>query len=272
MCSSDLDGMGGGEEGEEEDTAGDAKTDDGDIDGYLLDTSTPKKSSRPKIVNPTLGADESSPTGAVLAATGQTHGESSIARALARMAARTNAAFIRPGECACEAAGGAACACVGACALTEPSVAAQTARLLASKEHVGVIVSTGGREKWMSDVVRDDQRWIGEVASPTDFAFERMYVAARHYITGGARDAAPVPELYDCDDFTTSLREIRKKCEDMRCKTDFADMQKYVSSAQKKAILSCPGFVSNPQTARLRGTEVRANETVKKAAMRAHYL
>ena len=52
-----------------------------------------------------------------------------------------------------------------ACALTEPSVAAQTARLLASKEHVGVIVSTGGREKWMSDVVRDDQRWIGEVAS-----------------------------------------------------------------------------------------------------------
>ena len=94
-----------GEEGEEEDTAGDAKTDDGDIDGYLLDTSTPKKSSRPKIVNPTLGADESSPTGAVLAATGQTHGESSIARALARMAARTNAAFIRPGECACEAAG-----------------------------------------------------------------------------------------------------------------------------------------------------------------------
>ena len=159
--------------------------------------------------------------------------------------------------------------CVGACALTEPSVAAQTARLLASKERVGVIVSTGGREKWMSDVVRDDQRWIGEVASPTDFAFERMYVAARHYITGGARDAAPVPELYDCDDFTTSLREIRKKCEDMRCKTDFADMQKYVSSAQKKAILSCPGFVSNPQTARLRGTEVRANETVKKAAMRA---
>ena len=258
-----------GEEGEEEDTAGDAKTNDGDIDGYLLDTSTPKKSSRPKIVNPTLGAGESSPTGAVLAATGQTHGESSIARALARMAARTNAAFIRPGECACEAAGGAACACVGACALTEPSVAAQTARLLASKERVGVIVSTGGREKWMSDVVRDDQRWIGEVASPTDFAFERMYVAARHYITGGARDAAPVPELYDCDNFTTSLREIRKKCEDMRCKTNFADMQKYVSSAQKKAILSCPGFVSNPQTARLRGTEVRANETVKKAAMRA---
>ena len=105
-----------GEEGEEEDTAGVAKTNDGDIDGYLLDTSTPKKSSRPKIVNPTVGADESSPTGAVLAATGQTHGESSIARALARMAARTNAAFIRPGECACEAGGVGACACVGACA------------------------------------------------------------------------------------------------------------------------------------------------------------
>ena len=39
-------------------------------------------------------------------------------------------------------------------------------------------------------------------------------------------------------------------------------------AAQRKPF-SCPGFVSNPQTARLRGTEVRANETVKKAAMRA---
>lgn len=256
------------DEDNEEDASRDSKTNDGDIDEYLLDTSTPKKSSRPKIVNPLLGADESVPTGAVLAATGQTHGESVIARALARMAARTNAAFIRPGECACEDAGDAACACSGACALTEPSVAAQMARLLASKERVGVIVSNGGREKWMSDVVRDDKRWIGEVASPTDFAFERMYVAARHYITGGARDAAPVPELYECEDFTKSLREIRKKCEDVRCKTDFADMQKYLTTTQKKAILSCPGFASNPQTARLRGAEVEASETVTNAAMR----
>lgn len=120
----------------------------------------------------------------------------------------------------------------------------------------------------MSKVAAKDSRWIGEVAHPVNLAFERMYRAVRHYITSGDAELAPVPELENCANFTETLAELKRKCASMRCKTGFADMQQYISKAQKKKILTCPGFTANPQTKRLRGSDVDATESPSSAERR----
>ena len=239
-----------------------------DLETYLLDTSSPKTSrARAKLVEPIeeeYSSDDVRAVGVVLADVGRSYGESSVTRTLARFAARRNAVVVRPGTCS-----GKPISCTGACVVDKDSVASQLKALGGGKSaRLGGFAVGSARGDWMSTVAEEDSRWIGEVAHPVQFAFERMYRAARHYITSGDAEFAPVPELESCSNFTESLDVLRKKCASMRCKTGFADMQKYITATQKKTILGCPGFTSNPQTTRLRGTTVENSETPSSAERR----
>ncbi|OUS42280.1 hypothetical protein BE221DRAFT_202215 [Ostreococcus tauri] len=252
----------------DEDEDEDANEASSDLETYLLDTSSPKTSrARVKLVEPIEEEDSSDDVravGVVLADVGRSYGESSLTRTLARFASRRNAVVIRPGTCS-----GKPISCTGACVVDKDSVASQMKALGGGKSaRLGGVAVGSAREDWMSTVAEEDSRWIGEVAHPVQFAFERMYRAARHYITSGDAEFAPVPELESCSNFTESLDVLRKKCASMRCKTGFADMQKYITATQKKTILGCPGFTSNPQTTRLRGTTVEKSETPSSAERR----
>ena len=254
------------DEGDEEDDEDeDEEADAEDFETYLLDTSTPEKSkTRVKRVEPLVAddSDDVEAIGVVLADVGRAYGESPVARTLARFAARKKVAILRPGTCA-----GTPLTCSGACSLSEASVSSQLAALGASAQ-LGGGATSGDRAGWMSKVAGKDSRWIGEVGHPVNFAFERMYRAVRHYITSGDAELAPVPELEQCAEFTKTLAALKEKCASMRCKTGFSDMQKYISTAQKKEIFTCPGFTANPQTKRLRGGSVDATESPSSAERR----
>ena len=240
-----------GDASEEDDADEDEDEDSGDIEAYLLDTSTvTERAIRPKIVEPMVDGTHET-IGLVLADVGKPYGESTTALALGRFAQRLGAAVIRPGTCAC--ASGKTCACDGACVVNETSVAGQMSALGGAR-NVGAIVASAPRATWMLDVAKRDSLWVGEVAHPVEFAFERMYRAAKHYILNGDDEFAPVPSLLECAAFKNALKPLREKCATARCKTRFEDMRRYISVEAKRAIFTCDGFVDSPQTKHLRGS------------------
>ena len=244
------------------------------LETYLLDTSAPETAAakRTRMVDPTRDASEktsATTVGVVLADIGKPYGESTLARAVGRFASRLGMPTVRPGKCSCDGAGGGLgkCLCDGACVVDEKSVDAQSKTLDGAA--FGAMTVNTDRAPWMGRIAAKDSRWIGEVAHPVAFGFERMYRAAKHYISSDDAEFAPAPELLSCDAFTGALDPIRKKCETMRCKTRFADMQKYITEHQKGMILTqCPGFLRDAQTERLRGAAVGTSETPSSAERR----
>jgi hypothetical protein len=239
-----------------------------------LDTSAPETAAakRTRVVDPTLDAsDKTSATtvGVVLADVGKPYGESTLARAVGRFASRLGMPTVRPGKCSCDGSGGGSgkCSCDGACVVNENSVDAQSKTLDGAA--FGAMTINTDRAPWMGRIAAKDSRWIAEVSHPVAFGFERVYRAAKHYISSDDAEFAPAPELLSCDAFTGALDPIRKKCETMRCKTRFADMQKYITEHQKGMILTqCPGFLRDAQTERLRGAAVGTSETPSSAERR----
>lgn len=252
------------------------KVDDAEssLETYLLDTSAPETAAakRTRMVGPTRDASEktsATTVGVVLADIGKPYGESTLARVVGRFASRLGMPTVRPGKCSCDGAGGGLgkCLCDGACVVDEKSVDAQSKTLDGAA--FGAMTVNTDRASWMGRIAAKDSRWIGEVAHPVAFGFERMYRAAKHYISRDDVEFAPAPELLSCDAFTGALDPIRKKCETMRCKTRFADMQKYITEHQKGMILTqCPGFLRDAQTERLRGAAVGTSETPSSAERR----
>ena len=261
------------------DTTASPSSDKGDdaeslLETYLLDTSAPETAAakRTRMVDPTRDSSEktsATTVGVVLADIGKSYGESTLARAVGRFASRLGMPTVRPGKCSCDGAGGGSgkCSCDGACVVDENSVDAQSKTLDGAA--FGAMTVNTDRAPWMGRIAAKDSRWIGEVAHPVAFGFERMYRAAKHYISSDDAEFAPAPELLSCDAFTGALDPIRKKCETMRCKTRFADMQKYITEHQKGMILTqCPGFLRDAQTERLRGAAVGTSETPSSAERR----
>jgi len=253
-AADDDDTTDGSETGVEDEAsnADDIEDDSGDIEAYLFDTSAViERAISPKMVDPMIEGTYDT-IGLVLADVGKAFGESAAALALGRLAQRLGSAMVRPGACAC--ASGKACACDGACVVSETSVMDQI-RVVGGVGNIAAIVSSAPRATWMSDVAKSDARWVGEVAHPVEFAFERLYRAAKHYILNGDDEFAPVPALLKCAAFTKALKPLRDKCASARCKTRFEDMRRYVDANAKRHIMSkCGGFIDNPQTKHLRGT------------------
>ena len=244
------------------------------LETYLLDTSAPETAAakRTRVVDPTLDAsDKTSATtvGVVLADVGKPYGESTLARAVGRFASRLGMPTVRPGKCSCDGSGGGSgkCSCDGACVVNENSVDAQSKTLDGAA--FGAMTINTDRAPWMGRIAAKDSRWIAEVSHPVAFGFERVYRAAKHYISSEDAEFAPAPELLSCDAFTDALDPIREKCATMRCKTKFADMQKYITEHQKGMIFTqCPGFLRDAQTKRLRGASVATSETPSSAERR----
>ena len=201
----------------------------------------------------------------VLSASRGEFGRSPSASAASRFATRARRAVIRPGTCACASA--QRCACDGTCVLDEKSALKQI-EAIEGEGGGWVMVANAPRASWMSKAVENDSRWIGEVAHPVEFAFDRMYSAAKHYFLSGDDEFAPVPGLLKCEQFTSALKKLRDECADARCATEKEDMRRYITTEAKEHIFTCDGFMDNPQTKHLRGTSEVAESTAASASRR----